>query len=239
MLARFQRAVMAFAREIRYGSGGLPPDGSCHAPEVRAEFAHLATGGAALQKLLDEYEFKTVLDVGSGAGEHSEVFLNHGKTVTAVDYGRSKYFEKNRGRVETVLGDFHALEFPVLFDCVWASHVLEHQPNAGRFLAKIASVAKPGGIVCITVPPPKPEIVGGHLSFWNGGLLLYNMVLAGFDCREARVCRYGYNISVIVANREARLPELTFDSGDIDRIVTFLPPGLAEGFNGDIWSLRW
>jgi hypothetical protein len=93
------------------------------------------------------------------------------------------------------------MTFDSRFDCVWASHVLEHQLNVGLFLRKIFEVANEGAAVCVTVPPSQPKILGGHVSFWNAGLLLYNLVHAGFDCRDASVLRYGYDISVIIRKR--------------------------------------
>ena len=206
---------------------------------MRSEFQGLLFAGAAMQKLIDEYTFETVLDIGCGSGEHSEVFRRHGKKVTAVDYGKSIYFEKHPSDMAVLIGDFNHLDFGLEYDCVWASHVLEHQVNAGSFLKKVYAVTKEGGVVCITVPPLQPEILGGHVSLWNAGLLLYNMVLAGFDCRNASILRYNYNISVIVKKKTACLPELVFDNGDVNRISPFLPEGFHEGFNGDIWSHNW
>ena len=172
---------------VRY----IPPrPGATELPIVRPEFATIKFAGATIQKLLDEYAFDTVLDIGCGAGEHSEAFLRHGKKVTALDYGKSIYFEKNQGRIDTLIGDFNNMEFDRQFDCVWASHILEHQKNVGFFLSKVFEVTKEGGVVCLTVPPLQDEILGGHVSIWNAGLLLYNLVHAGFDCQEARIRRY-------------------------------------------------
>lgn len=221
---------------IRY----VPPrPGETSLPEIRPEFANIKFAAAGLQKLLDEYTFETVLDIGCGAGEHTEAFLRHGKKVTALDYGKSIYFEKNQGRIDTVIGDFNTMEFNQQFDCVWASHVLEHQRNVGLFLDKVFQVTREGGCVCISIPPLQDEILGGHLSFWNAGLLLYNMVHAGFDCREAKIRRYDYNICVIVKKKTAQLPELVYDNGDVNRIAAFLPEGFREGFNGNIWLHNW
>lgn len=203
--------------------------------EFRGVFA-----GFALQTLLDHYEFDTVLDVGSGEGTHAELFLSHGKQVTAIDYGKSVYFERNRGRVKAIVADFNTHVFESPFDCVWASHVLEHQVNVGVFLSRVIRACAEGGVLALTVPPLKHEIVGGHVTLWNAGLMLYVLAVAGLDVREAAVCRYGYNISVIVRKRTAQdVVSLAYDKGDVDRLKARLPSFAREGFDGDIALWRW
>jgi FkbM family methyltransferase len=203
-------------------------------------FADLEFGGACLQKVLDEVDFETVLDVGSGSGSHAEIFESFGKRVTQVDFGESCYFDDGAERARSVIkGDYLSCEFDEQFDLIWASHVLEHQPNVNLFLKKLRKDLKEGGTLAITVPPMKAEIVGGHLSLWNAGLLLYNLVMAGFDCKEARVLRYGYNISVVLENQEAELPALSYDKGDIEKLLKFFPDGIHEPFDGDIERIGW
>ena len=51
-------------------------------------------GYEAMDMLLKKFKFSTVLDVGCGQGVHSEIFLQAGKEVTALDYGESVYFRK-------------------------------------------------------------------------------------------------------------------------------------------------
>jgi SAM-dependent methyltransferase len=243
ILTRYLRKpVRAFLHLLRRDLIPFSPPlgGFCEIePSVRQEFQHVAFGAMALQKLLDEYPFDTVLDIGCGAGQHSDAFLQRGKKVTAVDYGKSIYFERNKSRITVRIGDFNTMTFDQQFDCVWASHVLEHQLNVGLFLRKVFAVTREGGVVCITVPPYQPEILGGHVTLWNAGILLYNLVLAGFDCSGASVLRYGFNISVIVQKRTAVLPELAFDNGDVDRVAAFLPAGFHEGSSGDICAYNW
>jgi SAM-dependent methyltransferase len=202
--------------------------------------------GLALWRVLADYDFDSVLDVGGGAGEHGEVFHAFGKHVTSIDYGKSVYFERRDPRREVIVGDFNTLELARRWDLVWCSHVLEHQLNPHHFLQRLHAATTEGGVLAITVPPAKSEIVGGHVSLWNPGLLLYRLVLAGFDCRQARVRCYGYNISVLLEKRSIVLPELAYDCGDLRRLRGFLPAALPfrpnaldDPFDGDFDRLAW
>ena len=93
----------------------------------------------------------------------------------------------------------------------------------------------------------KNEIVGGHLSLWNAGLLLYQLVIAGFDCKDAIVKKYGYNISVIVKKNEIDIKnKLVYDNGDISTIKQYLPKQIKYDINfkdisfcGDIENIGW
>jgi hypothetical protein len=87
----------------------------------------------------------------------------------------------------------------------------------------------------------KTDIVGGHLTFWNGGLLLYNLVLCGLDCSNASVLRYGYNISIILKKKTIDLPNnLSYDIGDIEKMKHFFPNDYNyQGFNGNIQKINW
>lgn len=171
-------------------------------------------------------DINSVLDVGSG-GVHSDTFKQHGKHVTT-----------NNLYDADVIGDYLECDF-VPHDLVWASHVLEHQPNPNLFLRKCFKDIKKGGYLAVTVPPLKHEIVGGHVSLWNEGLLIYHCILAGFDCSEAMVKKYGYNISLIVKKKPAILPKLNMDYGDIEKLAEFFPMKVEHGFNGEIGEVNW
>jgi SAM-dependent methyltransferase len=189
-------------------------------------------GELALQRLL-RFDFKTVLDIGSGPGWHADQFRQSCKVVTEIDLN-----PRRPGVIDSRYEDFN-LNRVMQFDCLWCCHCLEHQPNVNTFLTKMHGDLKPGGLLAITVPPLKHEIVGGHVSLWNGGLLLYNLVMARFDCRLAMLKKHEYNITVIVRRNEIQLPKLAYDAGDIDRLAPYFPAGLKERFNGDIEELNW
>jgi SAM-dependent methyltransferase len=216
---------------------GPPPE----LPELPELFNQLKFGAHALSKLIRDCSFETALDVGSGAGAHSKIMADAGKTVTAIDFGTSVYAAEHPAGVEFVTGNYLTHKFGKQFDLVWACHVLEHQPNPNIFLQKVLSDTAEGGLIAITVPPARPKrIAGGHVTMWNAGLLLYQLVLAGNNCQGAAILCYGYNISLIVQRIPIRqLPELTYDSGDIEKLLKYFPPGLSEPFDGDISEFNW
>ena len=204
----------------------------------------------AIKKLLSgEYEFETVLDIGCGAGEHSDAFIKAGKKVTAIDYGDSVYFKENKNKLNVIIGDFNEYNFQEQFDCVWCSHVLEHQPNTEIFLKKMISVTKDNGIIAITIPPYEDKVLGGHINPMNIGILMYNLICCGLDCSQARIKAYGFNRSLIVRkNMITDMPALSHDCGDIQRLWKYFPQNIEiipdwlerdYNFDGNILSLNW
>ena len=217
---------------------------------VREEFQGLRRSQAAVQKLLDDFEFNSVLDIGAGALEQSILFSKYGKQVTAIDFGVSVYYQEFKtedgASIRQILGDFNQIELDEQFDCVWASHILEHQPDADLFLKKLVSLTKENGLIAITVPAFDHVIVGGHMSLWNAGLILYRLVLVGVNCADAHILSYGDNISVIVKKQTITPQDIEYDCGDLRRIKNYLPQGMAyysnprdEPFMGNIASLNW
>jgi SAM-dependent methyltransferase len=208
--------------------------------QIEAPFDKVPFAGETLQYFVKNFEFDTVLDIGSGEGKHSDVLKESGKNVTSIDFGKSVYFVKRDDLHDCIFADYYTYEFEEKFDAIWASHVLEHQPNPNLFLSKIHRDLKENGVLAITVPPLKNEIVGGHVTLWNAGLLLYQLVMAGFNCRDAAIKSYGYNVSLIVKKQSIiEYPDLSYDKGDIDLLKEFLPIDLREPFNGEILKLNW
>jgi SAM-dependent methyltransferase len=210
-------------------------------PTLPPEYQAVRRGHHCLFKLVRDYDFDTVLDIGAGAGSHSDVLSRKGKTVTAIDFGTSVYAADRAETVPWRRMDIGFYEFDATeqFDCIWASHVLEHQPDPGVFIRRCIKLTKPDGIIAITVPPLKHRIVGGHLSLWNAGLLLYQLTFNGLDTQDAAICTYGYNVSVIVRNRKRQEVELDFDKGDISKLQPFMPSFVNEPFDGRVYRWNW
>jgi SAM-dependent methyltransferase len=206
----------------------------------KTPYNNLPFAGETFEKFIKDFNFITVLDIGSGEGKHSDLLQSKGKKVTSIDFGKSIYFEKRTENHTCIFGDYYNYKFEEQFDAIWASHVLEHQPNPNLFLKKIHNDLKEDGVLAITVPPLKHDIVGGHVSLWNAGLLMYQLIIAGFDCRDISIKSYGYNIGIILKKRSIlNYPDLSYDSGDIKKLVQYFPNGTTEPFNGDIKELNW
>lgn len=187
------------------------------------------TAFEALYKVLDMPDVNTILDVGSGRGIHAQIMRDAGKEVVT----------NSLEPPADIVGDFMDIPEDQQFDVIWGAHVLEHQPNPNLFLKKCFRLLPDNGVLAITVPPLKENIVGGHVSVWNGGLLLYHAILAGFDCKEAMLKKYDYNLSLIVRKKEAILPKLRMDIGDIETLSKFFPFRARQGFDGDIKKVNW
>lgn len=146
-----------------------------------------------LLKLLADYRFRNVLDIGSGEGQHKAFLESLDKEVLSVDMTAAADYT----------GDFMDIDFDRQFDAIWCSHVLEHQRNVGQFLDKLYSLLKPGGVLAIIVPTHERDVlISGHITSWSIPLLCYNLVVAGFDCSKAAILNT-YELSLIVEKKEA------------------------------------
>jgi len=169
-----------------------------------------------------------IADVGAGPGAAAKYLRGYGHQVIEFDYGRDGV-------------RFEDIEIDSRFDALYCSHMLEHCRNPGLTLDRFREAVKVGGYLCIMVPPAKHNIVGGHLTLWNAGLLLYNLVRAHFDCSDARVRCYGYNVAVVFRNHWADYAdaELAEDNGDIEALARFFPFPVMQGFDGRVMVHNW
>lgn len=174
---------------------------------------------------------KNVIDVGSGGGFHANSFAKSGAEVDCIDFGTSVYAKNSSYQNLSIRhGDFNAMDISEKYDVVWASHVLEHQRNIGLFIDKLISCCNKNGKVIITVPVPHRRVLGGHLSLWSPGLLIYNVVMAGIDLSESIVLKGREEYSLVFSPKRVELPGcITFDKGDIKKLAPLLPSFINEG----------
>lgn len=180
--------------------------------------------------------------IGNGKNTKDiDFFIKNNKKVTSFDFIEIQYKDI---LFKQVNGDFNlnCNKYYNSFDIVWACHVLEHQRNVGLFLDNVYKIMKKDALLYLSVPPYKKNIVGGHLSVWNMGLLIYNLCLANFNVKEGRFKKYGYNIfSIVSKNIDIILPDLIYDKGDLETLKYSWNKEnpLFQNINGDISEINW
>ena len=113
-----------------------------------------------LQKLLPDFQGKTVLDLGCGYGWHCVYAAEHGAArVTGVDLSE-KMLEVARGKthfpqVEYVHASIEEVDFlPQSFDVVFSSLAIHYLTDFPAFVEKVRGWLKPGGDFVFSVEHP-------------------------------------------------------------------------------------
>lgn len=125
---------------------------------------------------------ETVLDIAVGPGKHAQSFIANGAKVTGMDVIPPKIEHENYTHIQS---PYEIAELNEKFDVVFSCHTLEHVPNVQHFLVHLAKWCKEDGHLCISVPPSKDRLHVGHLTLWTPAHLIYNLIRAGWDCRDA------------------------------------------------------
>jgi len=116
-----------------------------------------------IKHYIDEPESKSLLDIGSGKGNHLLGFSRRGLSVKGLD---SKMECKEASKFEVRLCDIEKESFPFKnnsFDIVFSKSVLEHVRNADNFLSESLRVLKKGGIAILMTP----DWFSQHEIFWD------------------------------------------------------------------------
>ena len=109
-------------------------------------------------------EEKTILDVGSGKGNHLVGFARRGLTALGLDKRNECIETLNQFDIREC--DLEKDPFPFnadSLDIVFSKSVIEHIENADNFFAETRRVLKPGGLVILMTPDWKTQ---AHM-FWD------------------------------------------------------------------------
>lgn len=201
----------------------------------------------ALRRILEQaltYNFSTVIDIGAGDGFAAKAFCEHDKKVTVTDLHPELL--DNLPHTVTVYKKLDICDMSSIpsesYDAVWCSHVIEHVMDTGGALGEIRRILKPNGIAFLTVPPFEHRVLGGHVCpGWNIGILMYVLIINGFNVINGSFVKYHNNVSGFVRKGPEFDIPIIHDQGDIERIKHLFPPSLKvhQGWNGDIESYNW
>jgi SAM-dependent methyltransferase len=183
-----------------------------------------------------------VLDIGCYRGGATLALALMGKRVDAITIGafwprRLAPILAPRGIAATDIG-FEAYTPAAPFDGIWASHVLEHSRNPGAFLDRCRGQLKEDGWLAVVVPPFRPRVIAGHVSpGWNLGVLMYNLVAAGFDIKRGHFVTHGHNVAALVPKAAGAPPRQ--DDAFADRALWPFPFDRRVGFDGAMAEFNW
>lgn len=146
---------------------------------------------------------RRVLDIGSGPGYFLRRAEENGWSAVGLEASPAAVnFSRGLG-VEVHHGYFSGAATPEglgTFDAIHMQHVLEHAPDPAKFLDRLATLLKAGGVICIEVPndfsgvqeilytsmnfpawwvaPPE------HLNYWNKKSLDAFLASCGFAAKS-------------------------------------------------------
>jgi hypothetical protein len=201
--------------------------------------------GPLLTRLLRDHPIDTVLDLGRTDLQRLAILAQQDRQVTAVvDTSATAVVSP----YVTLLRRAPLTSDPSRpFQCVVAIDLLQRQADPQAFLRLLRSQLAEGGVLALSVPAMRYPLVGGDLSIWSAGLVLYHLVLAGFDCRNVKLLPQDERIFVLLTSKI--IAPTAFDAGgppQPDQLRPYLPPLLefmetAEGlaFNGDLPAIGW
>lgn len=199
--------------------------------------------GPLLTRLLREYVFHTVLDLGLPDLQRLTLLAQQDRRVTAI--AGTSLTAVSLPNVQ-LAAHVPQPDSQPSFDCVVAIDVLQRHSDPQAFLRSAHEQLMEGGVLALSVPAMRYPQVTGDLSIWSGGLLLQHLVLAGFDCRNVQLLPQEEHLYILVV--KSSIPPVPLDRGkpQMKAMQQYLPTSLdymetPEGlaFNGDLPAIGW
>lgn len=113
--------------------------------------------------IIEKHNLKNVLDVACASGYGTKILSTACDSITGID-NKEKYLnlakEKNSVKnINYLLKDVNKENFKNKYDCIVCFETLEHLKNPNEFLTKLYNCLTNNGILLISVPNDKYEII--------------------------------------------------------------------------------
>ena len=176
-----------------------------------------------------------VVDCAVGRGLHAMGFLSKGKSVTGIDLTPAPIKHDNYTHIQQ---PFETVD--VECDILWSCHTLEHVTNVGIMLTKFREWLKPEGWLALSVPSGTQDYFHvGHLSLWTPAHLMYNLIVNGWDCREAKWYTEYCSVAVLLQKTEdVDLSKRTAMPSERDWLNQYMPREISHEGNA-WWPNNW
>ncbi|WP_137128851.1 methyltransferase domain-containing protein [Rhizobium sp. FY34] len=199
--------------------------------------------GPLLTLLLRQHRFQSVLDLGQPDLQRLALLAADGRQVTGVVTSAVASLPTPN----VTLRQHAPVDPETPFDCVIAIDLLQRQVDPQAFLRRAHGMLAEGGVLALSVPAMRYPLVTGDLSIWSGGLLLYHLVLSGFDCRNVKMLTQGEQIFLVLVKTSIEPAPLGVPLPLPETMRVHLPHGLefvetpdgGLAFDGDLPAIGW
>lgn len=154
---------------------------------------------------------KTVLEVGSGAGEMLEILRESGAKPVGLEWGTGNLQECRKKGLKVLRGYLgQNLRFPPgSFDAVLSFNYFEHLPDLSLVLDNVRNLLRPGGVVLLEVPNAEMILSGGrvmelipdHIFYFREETFVRILEGFGFSVDSVEILWNGYLLSVQARKR--------------------------------------
>jgi len=181
-----------------------------------------------------------VLDVGVGSGVAAKAFIASGSHVVGIDVKDSPHEHKNYVHIKSAVEMIDPAEDAEPYDLIWCSHLLQKVPNVQAVLVMLSDWLKDDGWLFIAVPSASQDRFHiGNLTLWTPAHLVYNLICAGWDCKDAKWYTEYDTIGFCVQKK--RITDMSWrtgESNEANAINEYSPVHIRQD-NGAWWANRW
>jgi glycosyltransferase involved in cell wall biosynthesis len=112
---------------------------------------------------------------------------------------------------------------------------MHRQRNLGTYLDRAYDLLSSKGVCIILCPAYSNNVGSGNTnSLWNAGYIIYNLIMAGFDCKNSKVSTFEGEIQLSASKTHRRAKSFS-----ISDCFDYFPFDVYQHFNGNIKELNW